>query len=109
MTPDLIEKMARAICELRIREVRKFDRTQEEIDQQIQSSVDYAWGQWVPEATAALSVAMDEIGDECARVAGQVIVHARMGEIDNDLRSIYHIQAYEIRARIAEMKRAIKS
>lgn len=107
MTPDLIEKMARALCELRIREIRRFDRTPEEIERQLSASVDYAWGGWVPEATTALSVALDAIGEECARVAGEVIVQARMGEIDNDLRSIYHIQADEIRARIAELKRAL--
>lgn len=109
MTPDLIEKMARAICELRIREVRRFDRTPEEIERQLTASVDYAWGQWVPEATAALSVVLDEIGEECAKRAAEVILLARMGEVDTDLRSICHIQTSSIRQRIAEMKGAIKS
>lgn len=72
MTPDLIEKMARAICELRIREVRRFDRTPEEIEQKISASVDFAWRGWVPEATAALAVALDAIGGECAKRAASL-------------------------------------
>lgn len=71
MTPDLIEKMARAICEFRIREIRRFDRTPEEIERQLSASVDYAWGGWVPEATTALSVALDAIGTELVEVLVQ--------------------------------------
>lgn len=101
---DLIEKIARALCELRIREIRRFDRTPEEIERQLSASVDYAWGGWVPEATTALAVALDEIGEECAKRAAEVILLARMGEVDTDLRSICHIQTSSIRQRIAEMK-----
>jgi hypothetical protein len=104
MTPDLIEKIARAICELRIREVRRFDRTPEEIERQLSASVDYAWAGWVPEATAALSVALDEIGEECAGIAhnhGKVVSNEPIGKACSA-----NIER-ALRARIADLKREL--
>lgn len=84
---SLTEKMARSMCE---RQYPNFNSGQ----------IDDYWEEWIPDAKSALAVALEEIGEECAKVA--------QGWLDSDYDESANIACQnirdDIRARIAEMK-----
>jgi hypothetical protein len=55
------ERVARALCELRIRDVRRFDTSADELEAMLPGAVDYAWQDFLPQASAALSLMQPEI------------------------------------------------
>lgn len=59
-------------------------------------------------AKDALLVALPIIGEMAAGVAGKVILDARMGEIDKDLRAIGHILHSEIRGRLSKLETELR-
>jgi hypothetical protein len=52
---ELIEDMARALCEQHIRVVRRWDTTPEKLEEMMSRAVDHAWPDHEPAARAALA------------------------------------------------------
>ena len=52
---DVREAVARALCEARIRTVRRHDTKPEDLEAMLPASIDYSWRDFVAEADAALS------------------------------------------------------
>ena len=50
-----VERVARALCELRIRQVRKHDTAQDQLEEMLPAAVDYAWRYHEEEARVAIS------------------------------------------------------
>jgi 1,6-anhydro-N-acetylmuramate kinase len=59
---ELIEAMARALCEQHIRVVRRWDTTPEKLEEMMSRAVDHAWPDHEPAARAALA-AINARGD----------------------------------------------
>lgn len=51
----LVERVARSLCELHIRQVRRFDTQPNKLEVMMASAVDHAWADFLDAATAALS------------------------------------------------------
>ena len=52
---DGVERVARALCELRIRQVRRHDTTPERLEEMIPAAVDHAWRDHEEEARVAIT------------------------------------------------------
>ena len=52
---DGAERVARALCELRIRQVRKYDTAQDRLEEMMPAAVDHAWRDHEEEARVAIS------------------------------------------------------
>ena len=52
---DGVERVARALCELRIRQVRKHDTAQDRIEEMMPAAVDHAWRDHEEEARVAIA------------------------------------------------------
>ena len=52
---DMIERAARALCEQHIRDVRRHDTELAALEKMLAGAIDYAWGDFVPQARTVLS------------------------------------------------------
>ena len=60
MTHDeAIEAAARVLCELRIRDVRRWDKDPDELEKMMAASVDYAWEEFIPYVRAVAPLLME--------------------------------------------------
>ena len=53
---DIVEPVARRLCERQIRHVRRHDTAKEWLDANMEECVDYSWQDHIPEARTALEV-----------------------------------------------------
>lgn len=58
---ELRERVARALCELQIRNARRFDTPTDELEAKLPAAVEQAWQDFLPQADAALSLMQPEI------------------------------------------------
>ena len=56
---SMIDKVARALCELHIRRVRRHDTAPERLEEMLPAAVDHNWREHVDEARAALQALME--------------------------------------------------
>lgn len=64
MTEDietLREAVARALCKLHIRTVRRHDTPPDELEAKLPGSVDYAWRDFIPQADAAIATMFERL------------------------------------------------
>lgn len=66
---EMVERVARALAERRIREVRKWDTKPDRPVEMLCAAVDYAWPEYVDEARTAIEAMMEP--------TGQMLVAAR--------------------------------
>lgn len=59
-----VEAGARAVCELRIRTVRRWDTAPEKLEAMLPAAIDYNWRDSSADAEAAIRAAMPVIGEE---------------------------------------------
>lgn len=71
------ERVARALCELRIRDVRRFDTSADELEAMLPGAVDYAWQDFLPQADAALSLMQPEIDRRVAEEKAKLLERLR--------------------------------
>lgn len=57
----LREAVARALCELHIRTVRRHDTPPDELEAKLPGSVDYAWRDFIPQADAAIATMFERL------------------------------------------------
>ena len=57
----LREAVARALCELHIRTVRRHDTPPDELEAMLPGSVDYAWRDFIPQADAAIATMFERL------------------------------------------------
>ncbi len=55
------EAVARALCELHIRTVRRHDTPPDELEAMLPGSVDYAWRDFIPQADAAIATMFERL------------------------------------------------
>lgn len=55
MTDELVEQVARALCELHIRNVRRHDTDPERLEEMLPAAIDYAWHDFASAAEAAIA------------------------------------------------------
>jgi hypothetical protein len=60
----LREAVARALCELRIRTIRRHDTPTDELEAMLPSAINHVWREHLPQADAALALMQPEI-DRC--------------------------------------------
>ena len=62
MTEETLrEAVARALCELHIRTVRRHDTPPDELEAMLPGSVDYAWRDFIPQADAAIATMFERL------------------------------------------------
>lgn len=71
------ERVARALCELRIRDVRRFDTSADELEAMLPGAVDYAWQDFLPQASVALSLMQPEIDRRVAEEKARLLERLR--------------------------------
>lgn len=57
----LREAVARALCKLHIRTVRRHDTPPDELEAMLPGSVDYAWRDFIPQADAAIATMFERL------------------------------------------------
>ena len=62
MTQETLrEAVARGLCELHIRTVRRHDTPPDELEAKLPGSVDYAWRDFIPQADAAIATMFERL------------------------------------------------
>jgi hypothetical protein len=62
MTQETLrEAVARALCKLHIRTVRRHDTPPDELEAMLPGSVDYAWRDFIPQADAAIATMLERL------------------------------------------------
>lgn len=57
---DVVERVARALCELQIRKARRWDTEPAQLEATLPAAIDYAWKDFTDEARAALTGAVSD-------------------------------------------------
>ena len=57
----LREAVARALCELHIRTIRRYDTPAEELEAILPAAVDYAWRDHLPQADVAIATVFEHL------------------------------------------------
>ena len=88
------ERVARALCELQIRNARRFDTPADELEAKLPAAVEQAWQDFLPQADAALSLMQPEIdrrvAEEKANAADALTtLSARVETLEAALREVF--------------------
>jgi len=81
---DLVEAVARALCEAHIRNVRRHDTAPEELEAMMAKAVNWSWKDFVPQAGVVIPVVLERLREPTPAMLDAFVSRALQVSIDGE-------------------------